>query len=134
VLEALRGLDELPDVLLCDGQGIAHPRRLGIAAHLGVLTGLRTVGVAKSRLTGTHRKVGPRKGQWALLKDGPETIGCVLRTRENVKPLFVSVGHGVSLTQARKLVMACVTRYRLPETTRWAHHLASQGSLLRSPT
>jgi len=126
VLDALDRLRLAPDVLLCDGQGIAHPRRFGIACHLGVITGLPTVGVAKSRLTGTHGPVPPGRGEWCPLCDGPEVIGAVLRTRAGVKPLYVSVGHRVSLDTAVALVMRCTTRYRLPETTRAAHRLASQ--------
>lgn len=127
LLDALGKLREPPDLILCDGQGLAHPRRFGIACHLGVLTGIPTIGAAKSRLIGSHRPLGPRKGQYALLKDGDEVIGLVLRTRTGVKPIYVSTGHKVSLQTARRLVLACVTRYRLPETTRVAHRLASGG-------
>jgi len=125
VLKALEALKQLPDLLLCDGQGIAHPRRFGIACHLGVLTDLPTIGVAKSRLIGTHDPVPKTKGQWVALQDKDECIGAVLRTRHGVKPLFISPGHKVSLTTSIDYVMRCVTRYRLPETTRQAHHLAS---------
>jgi deoxyribonuclease V len=125
VLDALERLCTVPHLLLCDGQGIAHPRRFGIACHLGVLTGLPSVGVAKSRLIGTHRQVPEKKGAWVALEDGDEVIGAVLRTRTRVKPLYVSVGHKVSLPTAVDYVMRCVTRYRLPETTRWADRLAS---------
>lgn len=125
VLAALEQLSALPDMLLCDGQGIAHPRRLGIASHLGVLLDLPTIGVAKSRLIGTHDEPGEEKGAWQPLWDKEEEIGCVLRTRSRVKPLYISPGHRVGLESARQWVMACLTRYRLPETTRWAHRLAS---------
>ena len=125
VLAALEALDAQPDLLLCDGQGIAHPRRCGVACHLGVLTGLPAIGVAKSRLVGTHDEPGPLKGDRAPLMDGDETIGAVLRTRERVRPLYVSPGHRVSLATACELVLACTTRYRLPETTRLADRLAS---------
>lgn len=125
VLAALDKLSALPDMLLCDGQGIAHPRRLGIASHLGVLLDLPTIGVAKSRLVGHHAEVGEEKGEWQPLEDKGEVIGCVLRSRSRVKPLYISPGHKVSLESARLWVMACLTRYRLPETTRWAHRLAS---------
>jgi len=131
VLEALGQLKHLPDLLLCDGQGIAHPRRFGIACHLGVVTGLPTVGVAKTRLVGYHGPVPERRGEWAPLKEGNALIGAVLRTREGVKPLFISIGHRISLPTAIDCVMACVTRYRLPETTRWAHRLASSASAER---
>lgn len=138
VLAALEQLSTLPDMLLCDGQGIAHPRRLGIASHLGVLLDLPTIGVAKSRLVGSHAEPDEEKGAWQPLIDHGETIGCVLRSRSRVKPLYISPGHRVSLDSARHWVMACLTRYRLPETTRWAHRLASgppiaatRGMLLR---
>lgn len=125
IVEALRGLRKMPDLLLCDGQGIAHPRRLGIASHLGVLTGLPAIGVAKSRLTGRYDTVPEQPGHWTPLRDGGEVIGAVLRTRAGVKPLFVSPGHRVGLETAIEWVLACTTRYRLPETTRWADGLAS---------
>ncbi len=125
VLAALEKLSRLPDMLLCDGQGVAHPRRLGIASHLGVLLDLPTIGVAKSRLIGSHDEPGEEKGAWAALRDGDELIGCVLRSRSRVKPLYISPGHRVGFDAARELVLACTTRYRLPETTRWAHRLAS---------
>lgn len=125
VLEAVKRLSALPDMLLCDGQGIAHPRRLGIASHLGLLLDLPTIGVGKSRLTGIYDEPAVSKGAWSPLSDKGEEIGCVLRSRDGVKPLFVSPGHKVSITSARHWVMNCLTRYRLPETTRWAHRLAS---------
>ncbi len=125
VLLALEQLSVLPDMLLCDGQGIAHPRRLGIASHLGVLLDLPTIGVAKSRLIGSYNEPDEEKGAWQPLIDDGEVIGCVLRSRSRVKPLYVSPGHKVSIDSARQWVMSCLTRYRLPETTRWAHRLAS---------
>ena len=125
VLMALEQLPQLPDLLLCDGQGIAHPRRFGIASHLGVLTGLPAIGVAKSRLVGEHEELPPEKGSWVPLRDDDEVIGAVLRTRSGVAPLYISSGHRVSLETAIDYVLACTTRYRLPETTRWAHRLAS---------
>jgi len=125
VMQALDKLHIRPDLLLCDGQGIAHPRRFGIACHLGVLTDLPSIGVAKSRLIGTYQEPGPRKGDRAVLLDGEERIGTVLRTRDGVKPLYISPGHRISQASAVKWVLDCTTRYRLPETTRHAHHLAS---------
>ncbi|KPK10849.1 MAG: endonuclease V [Acidithiobacillales bacterium SG8_45] len=125
VIEAFRRLHHSPDLLVCDGQGIAHPRRFGLACHLGVLLDLPTIGVAKSRLTGTYTEPGPKKGDWSELRDGEECIGSVVRTRDNVKPVFVSCGHRVGNRSAVKLALACTGRYRLPETTRWAHRLAS---------
>jgi deoxyribonuclease V len=125
VLEALAGLARPPDIFLCDGQGIAHPRRLGIASHLGLLTGLPSIGVGKSRLIGRHGKVPARRGAWTPLLDDDEVIGAVLRTRAGVKPIYVSIGHRISLETAVAVVMACTRKYKLPETTRAAHRLAS---------
>lgn len=125
VLNALAQLSQPPDLLLCDGQGIAHPRRLGIASHLGLLVDLPTIGVAKSRLWGVHGTVPQERGTWTNLQDGEEIIGAVLRTRVGVKPLYISPGHRISLETAIAYVMGCCTRYRLPETTRHAHRLAS---------
>lgn len=131
VLAALDRLKRLPDLLLCDGQGRAHPRRFGIACHLGVLTGLPTVGVAKSRLVGRHGEPPQRRGAWVPLVDHDETIGAVLRSRVKVKPLYISSGHRIGLASAVAQVMAATTRYRLPETTRWADRLASHGELFK---
>ncbi|MEW5942255.1 MAG: deoxyribonuclease V [Pseudomonadota bacterium] len=125
VLQALERLKTVPDLLLCDGQGIAHPRRFGIACHVGLLSGIPSIGVGKTRLTGSHDEVPDQKGAWRPLLDKGETIGAVLRTRAGAKPIYVSVGHRVALETAIAYVMACVTKYRLPETTRWAHRLAS---------
>lgn len=125
LLAALERLPTPPDLLLVDGQGLAHPRRFGLACHLGLLTGLPAIGVGKTRLTGQHDDPGPQKGDWAPLVDRGETIGAVLRTRSGVAPLFISSGHRVGLATALHLTLACTTRFRLPETTRAAHHLAS---------
>lgn len=125
VLEALAQLRESPDLLLCDGQGIAHPRRFGIACHLGVLVDIPSIGVGKSRLYGQHEEPPDQRGAWSPLQVGQEIIGAVLRTRPGVKPIYVSPGHRISLETAIIYVMSCCTRYRLPETTRHAHHLAS---------
>jgi len=126
VLDALGHLSTRPDLLLCDGQGYAHPRRFGLACHLGVVTDLATIGVAKSRLVGEHEWLGIAKGSQALLRHEGEVVGVVLRTRAGVRPLYVSIGHRVSLATAVEYVLACTTRYRLPETTRRAHRLASE--------
>jgi deoxyribonuclease V len=127
LLAALARLRIPPDVILCDGHGLAHPRRFGIASHLGVYRGIPTVGVAKSRLTGEHDSPPQRRGAWVPLRDRGETIGAVLRSKANTSPIYISIGHRVSLPAAVRLVMACTTRFRLPETTRWAHRLASGG-------
>ena len=126
VLAAIEQLAVLPDLLLCDGQGIAHPRRLGIASHLGLLLDIPAIGVAKTRLIGTHDAVPDERGAWVPLEDRGEVIGAVLRTRRGVKPLYISPGHRIGLESSVAWVMACLTRFRLPETTRWAHRLASE--------
>ncbi|BCX81960.1 deoxyribonuclease V [Methylomarinovum caldicuralii] len=125
VLRALEKLPRLPELLLCDGQGIAHPRRFGIASHLGVLLDHPTIGVGKTRLIGSHGPVPDEKGAWVPLEDNGEIIGAVVRTRKGVKPLYISPGHRLSIESAVRWVLACTTRYKLPETTRWAHRLAS---------
>ena len=140
LLAALAQLRIEPDVILCDGHGLAHPRRFGIASHLGVYTGIPSVGVAKTRLTGEHVRPPQLRGAWVPLRDQGETIGAVLRSKANTSPIYVSIGHRMSLPAAVRLVMACTTRFRLPETTRWAHRLASgeladarvAGALLKS--
>jgi deoxyribonuclease V len=124
-LKAFKKLKTTPDLLLCDGQGIAHPRRFGLACHMGLWTNLPAIGVAKSRLIGTHKPVGATKGDWQPLMDKDEIIGAVVRTRTNVKPVFVSIGHKVDLETAIDYTLRCTTKYRLPETTRWADKLAS---------
>jgi deoxyribonuclease V len=125
VLDALEKIQIVPDLLLCDGQGIAHPRRFGIACHLGVLTNLPTIGVAKSRLVGKFAEVPNERGAWQPLLDKNDRIGAVLRTRPGTLPLFISPGHRISLETAIAYVMGCTPKYRLPETTRFAHKLAS---------
>ena len=124
VLAALARLRLEPDLLIFDGQGLAHPRRLGIAAHIGVLVDRSSIGCAKSRLWGKHQEPGSEKGDYALLRDGQEVIGAVVRTRTRVKPVYVSVGHRIDLAQAIEYVLGCCTRFRLPETTRLAHRAA----------
>ncbi|HVL01105.1 MAG TPA: deoxyribonuclease V [Dongiaceae bacterium] len=125
IVEAWSRLQQKPDLLLCDGQGIAHPRRLGIASHLGLWLDVPTIGVAKKKLTGRHEPVPDEKGAWVPLQDKGEVIGAVLRSRQGVLPLYVSPGHRVSQATALDWVLRCLTRYRLPEPTRQAHRLAS---------
>lgn len=127
VLAAIEALHIRPDLLICDGQGIAHPRRLGIASHIGVLADLPAIGCAKSLLIGRHQALAEERGAWVPLTDGGEVIGAALRTRPGARPVYISIGHRVSLASAIRLVMACTTRYRLPETTRAADGLASHG-------
>jgi deoxyribonuclease V len=125
VLDALAKLTIEPDVLLFDGQGRAHPRRMGIATHIGVLLDRPSVGCAKSRLCGTHREPGPERGEYTWLYDDDELVGAVLRTRTRVKPVYVSTGHRASLEDAIALVLRCGGGFKLPEPTRRAHHAAS---------
>ncbi|MEA5571881.1 deoxyribonuclease V [Calothrix sp. UHCC 0171] len=125
VLDALEKLTITPDIILCDGQGIAHPKRFGIACHLGVLLDIPTIGVAKSRLVGKHEPLSEAKGSWQPLIYRGETVGAVLRTRSGVKPVYVSPGHRISLQTAIACVLHCTPKYRLPETTRIADKLAS---------
>ncbi|MFN6569633.1 deoxyribonuclease V [Dendronalium sp. ChiSLP03b] len=125
VLDALEKITTIPDIILCDGQGIAHPRRLGIACHLGILVDIPTIGVAKSLLIGKHEELPETRGSRQPLIHRGETIGAVLRTRTGVKPVYVSSGYKVSLTTAIDYVLRCTPKYRLPETTRVADKLAS---------
>ena len=126
VLQALERLTTWPDLLIFDGQGVAHPRRIGLAAHIGVILDHPSIGCAKSRLIGTYDEPGATAGDWTPLTDQGEIIGAVVRTRAKVKPLFVSTGHQVDLATAIDVVLNCTRRYRLPETTRLAHRLASE--------
>jgi deoxyribonuclease V len=125
VLDALGQLATRPDLLLCDGAGYAHPRRFGLACHLGVLTNIPAIGVAKTRLIGHHEPVPDTAGAWQPLHDAGETIGAVVRTRPKANPLYISIGHRISLNSAIDFTLRCTRGYRLPETTRWAHRLAS---------
>ncbi len=125
ILQAFEQLEQQPDLILCDGQGLAHPRRFGIACHLGLMLDRPTIGVGKSRLSGRHAEPPQQRGAWVPLEERGEEIGAVLRTRVKVKPLYISLGHRISLATAIHYVMQCTGRYRLPETTRWAHRLAS---------
>ncbi|MCG8449061.1 MAG: deoxyribonuclease V [Pirellulales bacterium] len=131
ILAAAEKLTVRPDLMLVDGQGIAHPRRFGLAAHLGVLFDVPTVGCAKTRFIGTHDEPAEQAGCYTDLWDGEELIGAVLRTRDNVKPLYISVGHKIDLPTALDMVLACGGGYRLPEPTRLAHQAAG-GTLRRT--
>ncbi|MFH1085354.1 MAG: deoxyribonuclease V [Chloroflexota bacterium] len=133
ILAALEGLDALPDVLLFDGQGYAHPRRMGIATHLGILLDRPTIGCAKSRLCGLAPEPEAERGSYAWLRDGDEVIGAVVRTRTLVRPVYVSVGHRMRLERAIAFILSCTRGYRLPEPLRWAHRLASGQRSDQSP-
>ena len=126
LLAAISRLSAPPDLLIVDGQGIAHPRRIGIASFLGVLLGIPSIGCAKSRLTGVYEEPPQVRGAWSPLIDGGETVGAVLRTKEKVKPLFVSPGHLITLAEAIAVILRCAVRYRLPEPQRSADSLAAR--------
>lgn len=125
ILAALARLNSLPDVLIVDGQGIAHPRRFGIACHLGVLLDLPAIGCAKSVLVGRVGSLGEAPGSTAEMAAGDEVLGIAVRTRRGVKPVYVSAGHRVDLAAAVRIVLSCTRGYRLPEPTRLAHRLAA---------
>lgn len=126
VLNALKKLKTRPDVVLVDGQGIAHPKRIGIASHIGVLLGRPTVGCAKSRLVGEYDEPGEEKGKWTYLYYKGDRVGAVLRTRNNVKPLFVSPGHLTDISSSIHIVMTCLSRYRIPEPLRRADFISKR--------
>jgi len=129
LLEAWNRLEIKPDLIFCDGQGIAHPRGFGLASHLGLLLKHPTIGCAKKRLVGHHQEVESTRGSWKPLLLDEKLIGCVLRTRDNIKPVFVSPGHLVGFDQAREFVLAACAKFRLPEPIRAAHRLVNEKRL-----
>jgi deoxyribonuclease V len=133
ILAVCEKLDSTPDLILVDGQGIAHPRRLGLASHLGLFLDLPTIGCAKSILCGRHQPVGEEAGSHAELLDNGELIGAALRTKSGVRPIYVSVGHKIDLASALQWVINCCRGYRIPEPTRLAH-LAAGGMLTSEPS
>ena len=124
-IKALEKLNIAPDLILCDGQGLAHPRRFGIACHIGLIADVPTIGVAKSILVGNFENLGESRGSTAPLIHKNEQVGVALRTKDKVQPVYVSVGHRISLTTATDYVLQCAPKYRLPETTRLADKMAS---------
>ncbi|MBW1700284.1 MAG: deoxyribonuclease V [Deltaproteobacteria bacterium] len=128
ILEAIGKLKIRPDLIIFDGQGRAHPRRLGIACHMGILLDIPSIGCAKSRLCGKHTEPGIKRGCHVPLIDNEEVIGAVVRTRTGVKPVYVSVGHRIDLNTSIHFVLECCRGYRLPETTRRAHRLATTAA------
>lgn len=126
ILPALEQLRIRPDVLMTDSQGRAHPRRFGLACHLGVLLDWPALGVAKSLLTGRFGDLGSKKGDVAPLRHRNEVVGVALRTRDRTNPVYVSVGHAMTLDAAVALTLACTSRYKIPEPTRQAHHLSRE--------
>jgi deoxyribonuclease V len=126
ITAALEKLSHSPDLILVDGQGIAHPRGVGIASHTGVLLAIPTIGCAKSRLIGDHEEPGIQKGKWSALIYEGKTVGAVVRTKDGVKPLFVSPGHRTNLHDALRFTIACTGKYRIPEPLRCADMLAKR--------
>lgn len=125
IIDALEQLKVTPNILFCDGHGTIHPRRFGIACHLGILTGLPAVGVGKTPYVGKHDPLADTKGSWQPIRHKEEVIGAAVRTRVGVKPIYVSPGHRICLETAISLVLKCTLGYKQPETTRWSHRLAS---------
>jgi deoxyribonuclease V len=129
ILESMGKLESLPDVLVVDGHGMAHPRHFGIASHIGVLLDLPSIGCAKSLLIGEHEPLPETVGSSSDILHGSEIVGLALRTRKGVKPVYVSVGHKIDLPSATEIILACSKGFRLPEPIRYAHNLANQKSL-----
>jgi len=129
ILAALGALSDLPDVLLVDGHGMAHPRRFGVACHVGVLLDLPTIGCAKSLLVGAHGPLGEERGSTSDLMLEGEVAGAALRTRPGVRPVYISAGHRIDLESAVRIVLACSRGYRMPQPCRFAHRLAGEGFL-----
>ncbi len=132
-LAALERLSTEPDLFIVDGHGLAHPRRLGIASHLGVVLDKPSIGCAKSRLVGQYEEPPQEAGAWTELWDHGEVVGAVVRTRPGTAPVFVSIGHRIDLAMAISVVLQCTRGYRLPETTRWAHRVAGGEPLTPQP-
>ncbi len=126
ILEALDKLKTAPDLLMLDGQGIAHPRRFGIASHMGLLTDIPSIGCAKTRLVGDYQEPPPTRGSVSYLTDASETIGAVVRTRSGIKPVFVSIGHLMDLNDSIQILLKSCRGYRLPEPIRRADHLSKK--------
>lgn len=118
IVKTLESLNHEPDLIMCDAQGLAHPRRFGLACHLGILFDKPSIGTAKTRYCGEYQEPGKTRGSYTDLKDDDEVIGSVLRTQENIKPIFVSIGHKISLKSANKITLKLTPKYRLPQTTR----------------
>jgi deoxyribonuclease V len=127
LLDALRSMTRVPDLLVCDGQGLAHPRRFGLACHIGVLTGLPSIGVGKTGFAGKYQEPEPTRGAVSPLTENGDTVGSVLRTQTGVNPVFVSVGHRIGLEHACRQVLALCPSFRLPESTRQADHAARKA-------
>jgi deoxyribonuclease V len=130
LLDALAKLRTVPDMILIDGQGICHPRGLGLASHLGVVTSIATIGAAKSRLCGVFNEPSKAKGSYSQLYLNGVQVGVVIRTRDNVKPIYVSPGHMCDIDDTIKIMLACCKKYRIPEPQRMAHNIASEAKAM----
>lgn len=128
LVEAFEKLEHVPDVFIFDGMGIAHPRRIGIASQMGLWLQKPTIGCGKTHFIGSYDEPKPERAAWSELRDRGDVIGAVLRTRDRVKPVYISPGHLADLATSVELVMRCVTKYRLPEPIRMAHNAAGQYS------
>jgi len=126
IIMALKGLEIRPDIILFDGHGIAHQRGMGIATHIGIILGIPSIGCAKSRLIGDYKEPGPKKGDWSSIKYEGKVVGAVLRTKDNIRPIFVSPGHRIDLRDSIKVVLGCTTKYRIPEPLRRADHISKR--------
>ncbi|MDP2754395.1 MAG: deoxyribonuclease V [Nitrospirota bacterium] len=126
IIEAINSLSIKPDLILVDGQGIAHPKGIGIASHIGVLLDMPTIGCAKSRLIGEYKESGFKKGDWSSLEYNGRAVGAVLRTKENVRPLFVSPGHKIDLKASIEIVLGCTSKYRIPDPLRMADFISKK--------
>ncbi|WP_423145959.1 deoxyribonuclease V [Rubrolithibacter danxiaensis] len=129
LIEAWHKLNIKPDILICDGQGIAHPRRLGIATHFGLIADIPTIGCAKSLLTGKYTEPENSTFSYSFLYDKKEVIGVALRTKKNCKPVYISPGNGINLEQSIEIIKNCTGKYRIPEPTRLAHLLVNQARI-----
>lgn len=134
VLRAFKKLRRRPDCLICDGQGIAHPRRFGLACHLGLVLNLPSIGCAKSLLVGTYREPARKRGSFKTLSDNGEPVGIILRTRDGIEPVYVSAGYRMSCERAREIVLGTHGGYRIPEPTRQAHLLVNALRRNQSPS
>jgi len=126
IIGAIKRLRRKSNIILFDGQGIAHPKRLGIASHVGVMLNMTSIGCAKSKLVGIYKEPGLEKGNWSFLRHAGEILGVVLRTKDNVNPLFVSPGNRIDIRSSVRVVLACCRKYRIPEPIRRAHFLSQK--------
>jgi deoxyribonuclease V len=127
IVDVLRSLKQFPDVVLIDGQGIAHPRGIGSASHIGLLLDIPTIGCAKTRLVGNFQEPGKQKGSWSLLEYNGKATGAVVLTQDGIKPIFVSPGHKIDVSDSIRVLLGSIGRYRIPEPLRCAHMLSRKA-------